>query len=51
MTPRFTRVVDQATFKDFDGLFAVLSTDVLKLLQREHAAVVRKVKAMKGGGI
>lgn len=48
MTPRFARVVEKATIRQArDGMGpVVLRVTAAKLLQREHAAVVRKVRAM-----
>lgn len=42
MIPRFARVVEQLTYKG-----VITEEEATNLLQREHAAVVRKVKAMK----
>lgn len=49
MTPRFARVVERVTIKQArDGMGPVVSREIARtLLQREHAAVVRKVKAME----
>lgn len=44
---RFARVVEEASEYGFSGdAFAVSQLEARKLLQREHAAVRRKVKAM-----
>lgn len=45
MTKRFARVVEKASEYGFSGdAFVVSQLEARKLLQREHAAVVRKVK-------
>ena len=48
---RFARVVEEASEYGFSGdAFAVSQLEARKLLQREHAAVRRKVKAMRKDG-
>lgn len=47
MNTRFARVVEKASEYGFSGdAFVVSQLEARKLLQREHAAVRRKVKAM-----
>ena len=45
MTPRFARVVERSGIAN-EPCVEKATMMTLKLLQREHAAVVRKVKAM-----
>lgn len=44
MSTRFARVVGVVAYVAFDNSVVVLKDDAVKLLQREHAAVARKVK-------